>query len=154
MERKTLANCKLSEFIAQCDKVATIVETSLNDINYATVIDGLREKYQDIDIDEDTTAYIRLATDVFKNIMLSNSEATVRLIAALSFMTYEEAEELDPTEALNIFLTCVFSERVIDFFLSYRQLEHKNSGLISTVLIWLKVAISATKDSSDSQSES
>lgn len=148
---KNLSNCKLTEFCAQTDICASEIERLMKSIDFKSVLEEFRSKYADTEADEQSTK--GLISDVFRKLMRDHSEDVVRLIASLAFMKYEEAEEMSPNDALNVLLECMFSERVIDFFLSLKKLEQNDSDPFFILLITLKAIILTSKDSSVEKSE-
>ena len=148
---KTLANCKLTEFCAQTDICASEIERLMKSIDFKSVLEEFRSKYSDTEADEETTR--GLISDVFRKLLRDHPEEVVKLIASLAFMTYDEAEELSPVDALNVLLECMFSERVVDFFLSLKKLEQKDSDPFFILLITLKAIILTSKDLSQEKSE-
>ena len=148
---KTLANCKLTEFCAQTDICASEIESLMHSIDFKGVLAEFRDKYSDTEADEDTTR--GLISDVFRKLLRDHPEEVVKLIASLAFMTYDEAEELSPVDALNVLLECMFSERVVDFFLSLKKLEQNDSDPFFILLITLKAIILTSKDLSQEKSE-
>lgn len=148
---KTLANCKLTEFCRQADICASEIESLMHSIDFKAVLAEFRDKYANTEADEETTR--GLISDVFRKLLRDHPEEVVKLISSLAFMSYDEAEELSPVDALNVLLECMFSERVIDFFLSLKKLEQADSDPFFIALITLKSIILVSKDLSAEKSD-
>lgn len=150
-KRKTLANCKLSEFTAQANKVRQLVHDYYKSINVPEIANKYKDKYKGIDVEEKRNVTADFINDIINAMMTEHPVETVQIIAAAAFMTYDEAEELAPSEALEIILECGFSQKVIDFFINVERLAQKDTAGILPTLIFLRQAISAM-NSSDSES--
>lgn len=146
--RKTLANCSLTEFTRQAMKVRGIVSDYYEKIDFPKII----EKYKGIDAKDDSV-YRNILTDVINKAMCEYPEEYVSVIAAEGFMTFEEAEQLSPSDALSIFLECAMSQRVLDFFINVEIMAQSGTDSILPVLIFLKRAFSETS-TSESESQS
>lgn len=146
--RKTLANCSLTEFTRQAMKVRGLVSDYYEKIDFPKII----EKYKGIDAKDDSV-YRNIMTDVINKAMCEYPEEYVSIIAAEGFMTFEEAEQLSPSDALNIFLECAMSQRVLDFFINVELMAQSGTDSILPVLIFLKRAFSETS-TSESESQS
>ena len=148
-KRKTLANCKLSEFTKAAMQVRDLV------CEYYKLLDipKLAEKYKDIDAEKKPEVFKNILIDIMREGMMNHPIETVNIIAAEAFLTFEEAEELEPIEALEIFLECAMSRRVIDFFINVEVLAQSGTDSILPALILLKQTISAM-NTSESESQS
>jgi hypothetical protein len=147
--RKTLANCSLTEFTRQAMKVRGLVSDYYEKIDFPKII----EKYKGVDDKENKDVYRNILTDVLNKAMYEYPEEYVSVIAAEGFMTFEEAEQLSPSDALNIFLECAMSQRVLDFFINVEIMAQSGTDSILPVLIFLKRAFSETS-TSESESQS
>ena len=151
-KRKTLANCKLTEFTAQANKIRKMVYEYYHAINVPELTKQYAQKYSDVDASDKDAVSQELIGGILDAMLTDHPIETVKIIAALGFMTFEEAEELAPTEALEIVLDCAFSQKVIDFFISVERLGGSGTDSILPVLILLKALISEM-NTSDSESQ-
>ena len=149
-KRKTLANCKLSEFSAQAVKIRQQVYEYYHKLRVSEIAKKYVEKYKNEDVDRDSLSK-DLISDVFFAMLSEMPLDTLHLIASLAFMSDEEAEELDPSEALGIVVECATSQKVLDFFINAEKLVGKDTDSILPVLIFLK-AISLAMNTSESES--
>lgn len=146
-KRKTLANCKLSEFTRQAMIVRGIVSDYYTSIEFPKIL----EKYKDRDV-KDTSLFKEIINDVVNKAWTQFPEKYVKVIAAEAFLTEEEAENLDPSEAYEIFLECAMSRRVLDFFINVELTAQSGTESILPVLIFLRQGISET-NTSESESQ-
>ena len=114
-KRKTLANCKLSEFSAQANRIRKQVYDYYHAINVPVILKEYADKYKDVGAESKDAVSKEFISSIFDAIMTEHPLETVSLIASLAFMTVDEAEELAPVEALEIVLECVFSQRVLSY---------------------------------------
>lgn len=121
MKRKTLANCKLSEFMRQVNAMRHAVAGYYNDLDLHAIADKYKET-------KDTKAYI---SDILDSMLDENAEKTVEIIGMAAFMTYEESQQMLPSEMMDIVLELVQSLRVMDFFTSVVNLAGKNTVITS-----------------------
>lgn len=150
-KRKTLANCKLSEFTAQANKYRRFVNEYYKKLNVPELAKKFVEKYKDKDAEGHTEVSREFISDVLTAMLEEYPAETVKAISIMGFMTYEEAENLDPTEAFWIALECIMSQKVLDFFISVESLGGRTTDSILPVLIFLKQAFSE-KNTLDSES--
>ena len=141
-KRKTLANCKLSEFTRQAMIVRGIVSNYYTSIDFPKIL----EKYKDRDV-KDTSLFREIINDVVNKAWTQFPEKYVKVIAAEAFLTEEEAENLEPSEAYEIFLECAMSRRVLDFFINVELTAQSGTESILPVLIFLRQGISETNTS-------
>jgi hypothetical protein len=146
-KRKTLANCKLSEFTRQ----AMIVRGIVNDYYTSIEFPKILEKYKERDV-KDTSLFKEIINDVVNKAWTQFPEKYVKVIAAEAFLTEEEAENLEPSEAYEIFLECAMSRRVLDFFINVELTAQSGTESILPVLIFLRQGISET-NTSESESQ-
>ena len=146
-KRKTLANCKLSEFTRQAMIVRGIVSNYYTSIDFPKIL----EKYKDRDV-KDTSLFREIINDVVNKAWTQFPEKYVKVIAAEAFLTEEEAENLEPSEAYEIFLECAMSRRVLDFFINVELTAQSGTESILPVLIFLRQGISET-NTSESESQ-
>lgn len=146
-KRKTLVNCKLSEFTRQAMIVRGIVSDYYTSIEFPKII----EKYKDRDV-KDTSLFKEIINDVVNKAWTQFPEKYVKVIAAEAFLTEEEAENLDPSEAYEIFLECAMSRRVLDFFINVELTAQSGTESILPVLIFLRQGILET-NTSESESQ-
>jgi hypothetical protein len=145
--RKTLANCKNSEFLPAAMKARRIVCESYNKINVKSIV----ERFKESDT-QDAGAMLDMIMNVIGAIFTEYPAETVQLAAIAGFMTVEEAENIPPTELFAILLECALSVRVLDFFISVENMGGKNTDGIYPALIFLRV-ISGAMNTSDSESQ-
>ena len=136
-KRKTLANCKNSEFLPAAMKSRKIVCESYEKIDVRAIMERFKESYN-ADT-KDASAVLQMMTDIISTIFTEYPAETVQLAAIAGFMTEEEAETIAPTELFAILLECALSERVLDFFISVESTAGKNTGGIYPALIFLRV---------------
>ena len=145
--RKTLANCKNSEFLPAAMKARKIVCESYNKINVKSIV----ERFKDSDT-QDPAEMLEMMMNIISTIFSEYPTETVQLAAIAGFMTEEEAENVPPTDIFAILLECALSVRVLDFFISVENMGGKNTANIYPALIFLRV-ISGTMNTSDSESQ-
>lgn len=145
--RKTLANCKNSEFLPAAMKARKIVCESYNKINVKSIVERFRESDT-----QDAGAMLDMIMNVISAIFTEYPAETVQLAAIAGFMTEEEAENVPPTELFAILLECALSVRVLDFFISVENMGGKNTDGIYPALIFLRV-ISGAMNTSGSESQ-
>ena len=141
-KRKTLANCKLSEFTRQAMIVRGIVSDYYTSIEFPKIL----EKYKERDV-KDTSLFREIINDVVNKAWTQFPDQYVKVIAAEAFLTEEEAEELEPSEAYEIFLECAMSRRVLDFFINVEITAQSGTESILPVLIFLRQGILETNTS-------
>lgn len=151
-KRKTLANCKLSEFSAQAIKIRKMVDEYYHAINVPELLKKYANEYKGIDAADRDAVSQKLIGGILDAMLTEHPVETVKIIAAMSFLTYDEAEELEPSEALEIVLDCITSQKVIDFFINVERLGGKGMDSILPVLIFLKALI-LEMNSSESKSQ-
>ena len=145
--RKTLANCKNSEFLPAAMKARKIVCESYNKINVKSIV----ERFKDSDT-QDPAEMLEMMMNIISTIFSEYPAETVQLAAIAGFMTEEEAENVPPTDIFAILLECALSVRVLDFFISVENMGGKNTANIYPALIFLRV-ISGAMNTSDSESQ-
>lgn len=145
--RKTLANCKNSEFLPAAMKARRIVCESYNKINVKSIV----ERFKDSDT-QDPAEMLEMMMNIISTIFSEYPTETVQLAAIAGFMTEEEAENVPPTDIFAILLECALSVRVLDFFISVENMGGKNTANIYPALIFLRV-ISGAMNTSDSESQ-
>lgn len=145
--RKTLANCKNSEFLPAAMKARRIVCESYNKINVKSIV----ERFKDSDT-QDPAEMLEMMMNIISTIFSEYPAETVQLAAIAGFMTEEEAENVPPTDIFAILLECALSVRVLDFFISVENMGGKNTANIYPALIFLRV-ISGAMNTSDSESQ-
>lgn len=145
--RKTLANCKNSEFLPAAMKARKIVCDTYKQINVKEIV----ERFKDDDT-ADATKMLDMIMSIIGEIFTEYPAETVRLAAIAGFMTEEEAENIPPTDIFAILLECALSVRVLDFFISVENMGGKDTGGIYPALIFLRV-ISGAMNTSDSESQ-
>lgn len=145
-KRKTLSNCKNSEFLPAAMKARKIVCDTYKQINVKEIV----ERFKDDDT-ADATKMLKMIMSIIGAIFTEYPAETVRLAAIAGFMTEEEAENIPPTDVFAILLECALSVRVLDFFISVENMAGKNTGGIYPALIFLRV-ISGAMNTSDAES--
>lgn len=152
IKRKTLANCKNSEFLPAAMKSRRIVCDAYTKININEIMERFRGKYEGEDAEQNTAAVVGLINDVIGAIFEEKPVETVQLAAVAGFMTVDEAESISPTEIFAILLECALSERVLDFFISAETMERKDTESIYPALIFLR-AICGAMNTLESESQ-
>lgn len=151
--RKTLANCKLSEFTRQANKIRHAVTEYYKTLNITGIRDRIAVEYKDADEKGKQALSNRFVSEILDVMLEENAEKTVEIIGMAAFLTYEEAELLEPDEGIDIVLECVGSDRVMNFFTRLVNLGQTSSGDTSRLLTSLK-SITSGKNTSGSQSQS
>ena len=135
--RKTLANCKNSEFLPAAMKAKRLV------YEYYTKIDAkeIAERYQNEIKDKEKRVQdiLDFINDVIDEIFMQFPAETVQIAAICGFMTVEEAESIEPSELYEILLECALSTRVIDFFINAARSVGKDTDGIFAALILLRL---------------
>lgn len=146
-ERKTLANCRNSEFLPAAMRARKIVCESYNKIDVKSIV----ERFKKSDT-QNPAEMLGMMMDIIGTIFSEYPAETVQLAAIAGFMTEEEAESVPPTDIFAILLECALSVRVLDFFISVENMGGKNTDGIYPALIFLRV-ISGEMNTSDSESQ-
>ncbi len=145
--RKTLANCKNSEFLPAAMKARKIVCESYNKIDVKSIV----ERFKNSDT-QDPAEMLEMMLNIISAIFSEYPAETVQLAAIAGFMTEDEAESVPPTDIFAILLECALSVRVLDFFISVENMGGKNTANIYPALIFLRV-ISGAMNTSGSESQ-
>lgn len=145
--RKTLSNCKNSEFLPAAMQARKIVCDTYKQINVKEIV----ERFKDDDT-ADATKMLEMIMSIIGAIFTEYPAETVRLAAIAGFMTEEEAENIPPTDIFAILIECALSVRVLDFFISVENMGGKDTGGIYPALIFLRV-ISGAMNTSDAESQ-
>lgn len=145
--RKTLANCKNSEFMAQANKTRKLVNEYYHKINIPAIAANYKEKYQDKDAEQSNEVSREFITDVFTTMLEEYPVDTIGVIAVMGFMTVDEAEEVDPSELLKIVFECISSQRVLDFFINVEVLVGSGTDSILPILMYFKQIFTAKNTS-------
>lgn len=145
--RKTLANCKNSEFLPAAMKARKIVCESYNKIDVKSIV----ERFKNSDT-QDPAEMLEMMLNIISAIFSEYPAETVQLAAIAGFMTEDEAESVPPTDIFAILLECALSVRVLDFFISVENMGGKDTDSIYPALIFLRV-ISGAMSTSDSESQ-
>lgn len=136
-ELKTLANCTLTEFLKQSNKIrkeiaAYLEKTKVLDLRSAmpdVPKDATKEQAEKIIADG-----LKANTSAMLDAMLEeNADDTVKILGLLCFKEGDEINELNPADILGVVLEILSSKRVLDFFTSLMQ-----SGLINMANTSLK----------------
>lgn len=145
--RKTLANCKNSEFLPAAMKARKIICDTYKKINVKELIEQFKE-----DDTSDAGKMLEMIMGIIETIFTEYPTETVQLAAIAGFMTEEEAENIPPTDLFAILLECALSMRCLDFFISVESMGGKNTDGIYHALIFLRV-ISGAMSTSGSESQ-
>lgn len=136
-ELKTLANCTLTEFLKQSNKIrkeiaAYLEKTKVLDLRSAmpdVPKDATKEQAEKIIADG-----LKANTSAMLDAMLEeNADDTVKILGLLCFKEGDEINDLNPADILGVVLEILSSKRVLDFFTSLMQ-----SGLINMANTSLK----------------
>jgi hypothetical protein len=166
--RKTLANCKNSEFMAAAMKARRLVYECYNAMDITAIIERFREKAKAAHEETENAAgdekakeaaqikesivALQLLPDVLFEVFEKYPTETVRLAAVCGFMTEDEAENADPAVLFEIILECATNKRVLDFFINAEKLAISVTGSIYPALKYLQL-ISGMKNTSESESQ-
>ena len=135
--RKTLANCKNSEFLKRAMEVRKMVCEYYGKIDVKSIAARYKDKYADKNETAETVREFIL--DVISAIFAEHPVETVKLVAIAGFMTEDEAESIAPSELFGIFLECALSERVLDFFINVERSAGSGMDGILAAFVTLKV---------------
>jgi hypothetical protein len=146
-KRKTLANCKNSEFLPAAMKSRALVYEYYKKINIEEIMERFRSKYEQNNDEDDkkkaaaenTKAIFGLISDVIGAIFTEYPTETVQIAAIAGFMSEEEAESIDPSEIYMILLECALSVRVLDFFINAARMDGRDTDGIFRALIFLRL---------------
>lgn len=151
---KTLANCTLEEFLPQAYKTREVFHA----LYHAVDMDGLRKhfaaQYRDAEKAEQDAVSRNYIAGILRALMLENAAMTVDVIAALSFLTREEANKLKPHEALSILTECITDESVMSFFINAERLAPDGTDGIYLMLIWIWQSVSGVLTSQNTSTNS
>lgn len=150
---KTLANCKNSEFLPQANRCKKLIYDFYEKIDLQKIAAQYREQYQKAATEEISEVSKAFVSEVMTTMLEKYPVDTISVIAALGFMTFEEADEADPSDLLAIGLQCMSSRRVMDFFINVAALGGKDTVGILQVLISIK-RIFGEKSTSEKESSS
>lgn len=148
--RKTLANCKLSEFARQANAIRHYVSDYYKTLDLAAVKKAIVDNAESEEAKQSSGR--EYVSRILDKMLDENAESTVRLIGMLAFLSMNEAEQLAPGEAIDIVLECITSDRVTDFFISAANWAGINTGGISKTLISLKSMFSGNATSENQSS--
>ena len=155
MERKTLVNCPLDEFMVQAYKTREAFYALYHAVN----MDAIREQYgaeRDAADTEDERRDIsrRFVDDLLRRLMLYHAKELLPVIAALGFMTQEEAKALPAVDAMEIVTECITNNSVLTFFIRLERLVGDATGGILPLLLLIASAASGeTTSATASQSK-
>lgn len=166
--RKTLANCKNSEFLPCAMKTRRIVYECYNAMDISAIIERFREKAKAAHDETENAAgdekaketaqikesivALQLLPDVLFEVFEKYPAETVKLAAVCGFMTEDEAENADPAELFEIILDCATNKRVLDFFINAEKLAISVTGSIYPGLMYLQL-IAGAKNTLESESQ-
>lgn len=125
---KTLANCTLSEFLKQVNKIRHNAEDF-----YKTCLKPvfLKKKEEFEKIGDSQTLNEKgktVISDILDVCLEKETDKTIEIIGMCCFMTKEEAEsKLSPADLIDIVLEMLSSKRVIDFFYKMVNLGRSNT---------------------------
>jgi hypothetical protein len=150
-KRKTLANCKLSEFTRQANRIRHAVADYYKTLDITGIRDRIAVEYKDADETKKQRLSKKFVSEIMDAMLEVNAEKTVEIIGMIAFLTYEESEKLEPDEAFDIVLECVGSDRVMNFFTRLVNLAGTGSDDTSRLLTSLR-SITSGKNTSGNQS--
>lgn len=140
---KTLANCKLSEFLPAAYRLREAFHRYYQLIGVDQLFAMLGPEYREADEKQQKAIKAQCMEQLFRRMMLEHPAETVAIISMCGCMTVEEADALMPQEALGIVMECVRSERVMDFFISLERSAGGGTDGILRLLILLRLNASA-----------
>lgn len=136
-ELKTLANCTLTEFLRQTNKIRKEVSAYLDKTKVLDLRNVMPEVPKDASREETEKIIsdgINARTSAMLDAMLEeNADDTVKILGLLCFKEGDEVNDLNPADILGVVLEILSSKRVLDFFTSLMQ-----SGLINSANILQK----------------
>lgn len=143
--RKTLANCKNSEFLNAAMQARIIVYEYYTKIDAQSIAERFKTEFKEGEAEAGNI--LAFISDVIGKIFMQFPAETVKLAAIAGFMTVDEAENIDPSELFEILLECALSTRVLDFFINVARSGGKNTDGIYAALILLRVISGAMSTS-------
>lgn len=149
---KTLANCKLSEFLPAAYRLREAFHRYYQLIGVDQLFAMLGQEYREADEDQQKAIKAQCMEQLFRRMMLEHPAETVEIISMCGCMTAEKADALSPLEALSIVMECMNSERVMDFFISLERSAGGGTDGILRLLILLRLNASAA-DTSETASQ-
>lgn len=155
MARKTLANCLLDEFMVQAYKTREAFYALYHAVN----VDAIREQYgaerDAADTDEERRDISRrFVDDLLRRLMLYHAKELLPVIAALGFLTQEEAKALPAAEAMEIVTECITNKSVMTFFIRLERLAaDATGGILPLLLLIASAASGGTTSETASQSK-
>lgn len=135
--RKTLVNCKNSEFLPAALQARKIVYEYYSKIDAEGIAERFRERFKDKE--SETGDILAFISDVIQEIFIQYPVETVKIAAIAGFMTEYEAENMDTSELFALLLECALSTRVLDFFINLARSGARNTDGIYAALILLRV---------------
>lgn len=167
--RKTLANCKNSEFLPVAMQTRRIVYDCYKAMDITDIIERFRKNAEAAHKETENAAgdekatetaqmkegivALQLLPDVLFEVFEKYPAETVKLAAVCGFMTDDEAENADPAVLFEIILECATSKRVLDFFINAEKLAVSVTGNIYPALMYLRL-ISGARTTLESESQS
>ena len=137
-KRKTLANCKATDFLRQANKIRKVAKEYYDALNISGIRDRMAKKYATQDETGKAATRAEYASEILDAILDENAEKTVEIIGMVAFLEPEQAEQLEPAEMFEILFDCLTSSRVMDFFIKLASLGGSDTANILQVLISAK----------------
>ncbi len=150
---KTLANCKLSEFLPAAYRLREAFHRYYKLIGVDDMLAALGQNYNGASEEEQKAIKAKYMENMLREMLLLHAAETVEIVSMLGCMSMDEAEELAPQDALSIIMECLHSERVMDFFISLERSAGDGTDGILRTLILLRLSATAT-DTSETASQS
>jgi hypothetical protein len=153
MKMKTIANCKAAEFLRQANRIRKAAKEYYDTLDISGIRERMAKQYANQDETERKVTTYEFISEILDSALEVNAEKTVEIIGLAAFLNYDEAQELEPGQMIDILLECLASERVMSFFIKMASLGGSDTESISHALTLAKSIFSAMS-SSDSTSSS
>ena len=149
---KTIANCKAAEFLRQTNRIRKAAKEYYDTLNISGIRERMTKQYAEQDDSGKTATTYEFISEILDSALEVNAEKTVEIIGLAAFLDYEQAQELEPGQMIDILIECLASERVMNFFIRMASLGGNDTASISQALSLAKSIFSAmsTSDSTSS----
>lgn len=145
---KTIANCKAAEFLRQVNRIRKAAKEYYDALNISEIKEKLGKKYAE----QGKVPVYEFVSEILDIALEANAEKTVEIIGLAAFLDYEQAQELEPGQMIDILLECLASERVMTFFIRMANLGGSDTESISQCLIYARSIFSALSSSGNTSS--
>lgn len=140
---KTLANCKAAEFLRQANRIRKAAKEYYDALNISGIREEMAKKYGEQGETERKQTTYEFISEILDSALEINAEKTVEIIGLAAFLSYDEAQELEPGQMMDILMDCLASERVMNFFIKMASLGGSDTASISRGLTLTKSIFTA-----------